>query len=26
MRRHVLDVDDFGDHLRLVEAESALAG
>jgi glutaconate CoA-transferase subunit A len=26
MRRHVLDVDDFGDHLRLVDAESALAG
>jgi glutaconate CoA-transferase subunit A len=26
MRRHVLDVDNFGDHLRLVEAESALAG
>ena len=26
MRRHVLDVDSFGDHLRLVEAESALAG
>jgi glutaconate CoA-transferase subunit A len=26
MRRHVLDVDDFGDHLRLIDAESALAG
>jgi glutaconate CoA-transferase subunit A len=26
MRRHVLDVDDFGDHLRLVDTESALAG
>jgi glutaconate CoA-transferase subunit A len=26
MRRHVLDVDDFGDHLRLVDADSALAG
>lgn len=26
MRGHVLDVDDFGDHLRLVDAESALAG
>ena len=26
MRKHVLDVDDFGDHLRLVDAESALAG
>ena len=26
MRRHVLDVDYFGDHLRLVDTESALAG
>jgi glutaconate CoA-transferase, subunit A len=26
MRGHVLAVDDFGDHLRLVDAESALAG
>jgi glutaconate CoA-transferase, subunit A len=26
MRRHVLDIDDFGDHLRLIDAESALAG
>ena len=26
MRRHVLDVDDFGDHLRLIDAETALAG
>ena len=26
MHRHVLGVDNFGDHLRLVEAESALAG
>jgi len=26
MHRHVLELDDFGDHLRLVDAESALAG
>ena len=26
MRGHVLDVDDFGDHLRLIDAETALAG
>ena len=26
MRGHVFDVDDFGGHLRLIDAESALAG
>ena len=26
MRRHVLEIDDFGDHLRLVDTESALTG